>query len=791
MNRSHPTEHHLQKSSVSWRWFAVASLVWLALIIGTQESPVGAYFESRFARPIDFRVRHMLGKSVQISDRIKIYAVDDSTVGQVGSTMLTLDKWAELINLIVRNRPSAIFIDQMFTLAVDQSGKFRAALDQARANEVDVGVGAFFTPFPIKYREKLETDRVEYSLAKMLGKEVGAEFSDDVLPPLTDRRSWFGFGPANVLRPSLSYIGHLIYNDDGLVSPLVRLSQGSALGHMSIYAAKERKIVDGRFYLNGTLVPLNPEGQVVVNLPHPREIMSKTKSMLGLVNLAEEGRPSSLIQPGDVVILLPLMFTGNVDFHETPFGNLPGGYLQVAMFNSVVTGEWLKPLMGGVALSTVFTMTGGLVGMYLFATPFWLVFIFFCTSAVVLSQYLFSSYNIVIPWIFPLAGFIGNAITIFAEKTRIFERRTEGLRQALEGAVAPGELQHLLRTPEAISFEARERVVTLMFIDVVGFSRLAENMMPRIAFEQLKAMLSSLGQAVHEFGGVIDKTLGDGLLCYFGYRFDADASSPDHAEKALRCAMKIQADNVKRNIDAANSGDPVYPLRIGINTASCYLGDLGSQNRIDFTVVGNGVNFAKRLEGACEMHSVLVGATTYDLVKNGPFPITAVTKRQIRIKHHSELVEAYEYDPLYDKPDMRRVAIEGFRKSANINRNDRRWPVNDPDRITVSCDFGQAELVNFSYSGFSIRLKKLLVRGTRMAISLDSPTGKLQDLLAKEGMRLLHGEVRWGYAEGNEFVHGVFISNLSTRQSEMLVQYLCEFAFSWDQTQEKGDHQAS
>ncbi len=791
MNQSHSTESHLHHSSVSWRWFAVAATLWIAILIGLQESPVGAYLESRLARPFDFRVRSLLGRSVEISDKLKIYAVDDSTVGQIGESMLTLEKWSELIRLIVRNRPSAIFIDQMFTLAVDKSGTFRAALDYARASGVDIGVGAYFTPKPIKYRDMLESDRPEYSLAKLLGNEVSSNLSEDHLPPLLDRREWFGYGPANVLRPSLSYIGHIIYNDDGLIAPLARLNNTSALGHLSIYAAKDRKIQDGKLYLDKSLVPLNQAGNVVVNMPHPAHIYSKTRSVQGLVRLVEEGRPSSVIQPGDVVLMLPLMFTGNVDFHDTPFGNQPGGFIQVAMFNSVLTGEWLKPLIGGVVLTAVFTLIGGMVGMHFFASPFWLAFVIISSLILVVSEYVFSMYSVVVPWLFPLMGFVANAITIFAEKTRIFERRSEGLRQALEGSVAPGELQHLLKSPEAISFEARERVVTLMFIDVVGFSRLAENMMPRIAFEQLKTMLSTLGQAVHEFGGVIDKTLGDGLLCYFGYRFDADTSSPDHAEKALRCAMKIQADNVKRNIEAADAGDPVYPLRIGINTASCYLGDLGSQNRIDFTVVGNGVNFAKRLEGACEMHSVLVGATTYDLVKNGPYPAAAVTKRQIRIKHHSELVEAYEYDPLYDKPDLRRVAIEGFRKSANINRNDRRWPVNDPDRITVSCDFGAAELVNFSYTGFSIRLKKLLVRGTRMAISLDSPTGKLQDLLAKEGMRLLHGEVRWGYAEGNEFVHGVFISNLTTKQSEMLVQYLCEFAFSWDGEAEKGEHKAS
>jgi class 3 adenylate cyclase len=317
-----------------------------------------------------------------------------------------------------------------------------------------------------------------------------------------------------------------------------------------------------------------------------------------------------------------------------------------------------------------------------------------------------------------------------------------------------------------------------MFIDVVGFSLIAEKMLPRAAFENLKSMLARVGETVHEHGGVIDKTLGDGLLCYFGYRFDRDTTSPDHAEKALLCARKIQEDNILRNIQAAENNEPVYPLRIGINTASCYLGDLGSESRIDFTLVGNGVNFAKRLEGACEMHSVLLGATTYDLVRGILLSDKHFSRRLIQIKHHSELVEAYEFDPFVDQQELRKVATHGFRKCVNVERVEIRRPVPESSRIGVATDFGAGRLVNFSQKGLALSLPQLLAKGTRLSIMLDTPGGALRTQLAKDNLDVLHGEVRWGYAEGDRFVHGIAIGNLTESQGRALLQTLIEFVFA-------------
>lgn len=502
--------------------------------------------------------------------------------------------------------------------------------------------------------------------------------------------------------------------------------------------------------------------------------------MRGILEATLSGNRLKSIKEGDVVLLIPEMYTGTADFTDTPYGTVPGGMVIATVLNSVLNKDWLKPLQGTALIILTASLLAAAIAVQLSAGWFWLALLGGATVGFCGSIYFFSFHNIVVPWLYPLFSFFGTGLSLFALKTWVGEKKALTLRQAFEGAIPDGELRNLIRRPEKLNFEARERVVSIVFIDVVGFSLLAENMLPRTAFESLKLMLGRISETIHEFGGIIDKTLGDGLLCYFGYRLEDDSVTTDHAEKALRCAIKIQEKNIKRNIEAASTGDHVYPLRIGINTASCYIGDLASGDSIDFTVVGNGVNFAKRLEGACDMHSVLIGSTTQDLVKGVGLPPAAITKRFIRIKHHSELVEAFEFDPFYQEPELRKVALDAFRKCANIERVEQRWPVRDPSKIQLSSDFGDGELVNFSHKGLSVKFGKLLAKGTSVNLSLDAASGILKGLLEKEGIRALHGEVRWGYDDGSGFIHGVMVQNLTDSQSDRLVEYLCEFAFNRD-----------
>ena len=649
----------LSAPSVGWRFTLGAVVVWAMVMCGAQLSDLGPYLDAKLARPIEFRLRELLGRSPALSPKLKIYAVDDATFAALGSWVLSLSDWRTALTRIAARSPRAIVIDAMFSKGTDlegEGGGLGQLLDELK---VPVLVGAFVSPQRIPYRESLSLARPEYRLSALTA-DASAGFGQSALPPMVDARGLYAYGPLASLQPHFAGIGHIMYRGDGRVAPLVRTSDTEVLGHLSLYASHHRAIVGGRLTLDNRVVPVAQDGRLVVNFPPPARLYPRVRRLLEVLRQPESAMASA-IEPDDVVLILPHWYTGNTDFADTPFGGAPAGMVIAGMLNSVITGEWLRPLAGGAVLILIGAIAGAAAAMRLPARWFWVWLVIGMGGVPTLAICGFVYSGLVAEWLLPTVTFGAVGLSVFAEKTRVGDLKVHALKAALDGVLGPAALVELLRRPERLTLDAREQVVTLMFVDVVGFSRLAEEISPRRAFEALKALLARIAEVVHGQGGVIDKTLGDGLLCYFGYRFSDNQAQPDHAASAIRCAARIQQLNVAENLVAAAAGDLVYPLRIGINTASCYLGDLGTGQRLDYTVVGSGVNLAKRLEGACEPHRVLLSKTTYDLVRGVPdLPPEAIRRRSVMIKHAGAPMETYEFDPLSDRPQERESALEAF-----------------------------------------------------------------------------------------------------------------------------------
>src|SRR5690606_38021340 len=139
---------------------------------------------------------------------------------------------------------------------------------------------------------------------------------------------------------------------------------------------------------------------------------------------------------------------------------------------------------------------------------------------------------------------------------------------------------------------------------------------------------------------------------------------------------------------------------IGINSDEVYIGDLGDSRKVDFTLIGNGVNFAQRLEAACDPYSILIGASCKDAIFDPDHLNVRLVKKYIQIKHHDDLREAWEIDPFVDRSRERTKALNAFRDYVGISRIETRWLVPDDMRIDIETSFGKGHLVNFSESGF-------------------------------------------------------------------------------------------
>jgi len=168
-----------------------------------------------------------------------------------------------------------------------------------------------------------------------------------------------------------------------------------------------------------------------------------------------------------------------------------------------------------------------------------------------------------------------------------------------------GEKEDLLLEPE-------EREVTILFADIVGFTPMSARMEPRRVADLLNGYFSEMTEIIFKYEGTLDKYIGDAIMAVFG----APNVMPDHPYRAVCAALdmleRLEALNQKR------SQDPRFSIRIGINTGRAVAGDIGSSQRMEYTVLGNTVNLASRIESmASKPNQVVVGEDTYRCISDG------------------------------------------------------------------------------------------------------------------------------------------------------------------------------
>ncbi len=325
--------------------------------------------------------------------------------------------------------------------------------------------------------------------------------------------------------------------------------------------------------------------------------------------------PAFPLYPSHTIAFLPdewfkgkIVLVGAVlsitDRHRTPLavvddgedGNMPGITVMAHGISQMLEGRSVERLAPPfeIAITVLFALIGVGLGVLKKGAAF-----SFTLGGILVALYIsvaMVGYSRGIPLVPVIAPTIALLLSLWLMDVLIggAERKQ---RQFIQGAfsryVSPAVVDQLVDDPSALSIKGDRREVTFIFTDIASFTTLSEGLTSEKLSEVLNAYLDGACAIILKYQGTIDKFIGDAIMAIF----NAPIPQPDHAERAVKCALELDvyAEDFKKKQNAA--GIPIGVTRIGIHTGIATVGNFGSATRMDFTALGDTVNTAARTEG--------------------------------------------------------------------------------------------------------------------------------------------------------------------------------------------------
>jgi adenylate cyclase len=348
------------------------------------------------------------------------------------------------------------------------------------------------------------------------------------------------------------------------------------------------------------------------------------------------------------IILIGTSAIGLLDIKTTPVDPvMPGVEVHAQVIEAALTGSLLSyPFYAkGVELVVAFLVGVAIVIFAPMIGALPLLILGACVGAglAAISWYFFQQQNLLIDVTFPLMSSFGvYAALVFVNYIREQLDR-QRIRSAFGQYLSPTLVEQLAQNPEKLVLGGEERTMTIMFSDVRGFTTISESFKddPQGLTQLMNRLLTPTSNAIQARNGTIDKYMGDAIMAFW----NAPLDDPDHEVNACDAALdmleRLDELNAERKREAEASGKPFIPIKIGIgiNTGRVTVGNMGSDMRFQYTVLGDAVNLASRIEGQTKSYGVpiLIGARTAEAVKD-KFAVVEIDFITVKGKTEPEVV---------------------------------------------------------------------------------------------------------------------------------------------------------
>lgn len=359
--------------------------------------------------------------------------------------------------------------------------------------------------------------------------------------------------------------------------------------------------------LGERFIPTDEYGRLLINY-YGKE---RTFSYYSATDVLSGRTPADAIR--GKMVLVGTTALGTYDQKVIPFSNnFPGVEKNATVLANILQGRFVRHtwIHKAVDLATILVIGLGLGIALVQFKGIW---------GTVLSVGVLSAFLIWLQLMFVWQGWWINAVmpigtlvfvymAITADRYLIEERKAREVRAIFSNYVSPKIVEELVRRPEAARLGGQRKELTVLFSDIRGFTTFSESHQPEEVVATLNEYLKAMTEVIFRWDGTLDKFVGDAVMVFWG----APVDQPNHAELAVRCALHMRQELSRLQEKWLAEGKAILDAGIGINTGEVLVGNMGVEGRkMDYTVIGDHVNLAARVEGLTRQHNAHILISEY------------------------------------------------------------------------------------------------------------------------------------------------------------------------------------
>ena len=645
-----------------------------------------------------------------LSDQVVIVAIDEKSLAQEGRWPWPRTRIADLIDKLSESGSASIGLDMFFpekdtyvplshvkselkkkNLKEFDSEKLARWLDEvgdsdaklAKAIERSERTVLGFFVFSSKEQTKgvfnevsqKELDLLDFSQYSLIQKANAEDINISL-------RSIYAVGlNLPVLMNAANSAGFVSFlpDQDGVIRsvPLVQSYNEYVFPPLSLQLLKEATKLNSLVRMESNRVsevklgdrpfPINAQGDFLINFYGPGNTFKQVSAadvLSGEAGAAElEGK----------IVIVGATAAATHDLHTTPYGPLfPGVEVHATITENFLQGDFLqRPAWVPMLDLAMIVGTGlllGVISLYFRAYGMAILLGVGIGGYLLVDFYLFTQKGWWIHTVYPVLSQLWVYFSITLYRFAFEEKERRFIKSAFSQYLAPAVVDRLVENPQLLKLGGERKVLTAFFSDVAGFSSIAEQLKAEELVDLLNVYLTDMAQIIMRYEGTVDKYEGDAIIAFFGAPIDFK----DHATRTCFAAIDMQKRLAELREQWKRDGKHELFMRIGINTGQVVVGNMGSVDRMDYTMMGDSVNLAARLEGVNKQYQTytMISEFTYEMAKDD---IEARELDSIRVVGKKEPIKIYELLGRKDEMDgFVRLILPHFHKGLEHYKS-RQW----------------------------------------------------------------------------------------------------------------------